>query len=79
MIFTVFLKLLKGVNVKWFSSIYIYRHERILTLSNMGKIISKNAVSFACCCCLDEATVLMLRVEGDLFGSGGNGLETTGC
>ena len=50
-----------------------------LTLSNMGKIISKNAVSFACCCCLDEATVLMLRVEGDLFGSGGNGLETTGC
>jgi len=45
----------------------------------MGKIISKNAVSFACCCCLDEATVLMLRVEGDLLGSGGNGLETTGC
>lgn len=43
----------------------------------MGKIISKNAVSL--CCCLDEATVLMLREEGDLLGSGGNGLDTTGC
>lgn len=50
-----------------------------LTLSSMGRIISKNAVSFACCCCLEEATVLMLRVEGDLFGSGGSGLDTTGC
>lgn len=76
MVFTILLKLLERANVRWHGIIYI---KRILTLSNMGKIISKNAVSFACCCCLDEATVLMLRVEGDLFGSGGNGLETTGC
>lgn len=74
MIFTVSLKL---------QTTYKYIHSFgtktvQLTLSNIGKIISKNAVSFVFICLLDT-TELMLMEEGDLLGKGGSGLDTAGC